>query len=166
MVLDKTYWAIITSHHIWVFLRRLENPSAILYSPVECQAGNTRPFRALMATLLAAGGLITIPQPPQIRLTIPTRSSKKRSYSGIELGSMDLFSNDNRTHKLKEKSTLESSQDTQSVTRKPNVEVRSPSPSFSAFLTCFYRFNGRQIFFQILRRYLSQPFLDPKTVLH
>ena len=65
-ILGKVNWAVLTSHHKWIFFRLVNTPDGghtFTYSTVESQSGNTRPFLALLATLLAASGLITIPPP-------------------------------------------------------------------------------------------------------
>ena len=84
MTLSGTKWAIVTSHHKWVFLRKLDDRPVMLYSGVELQEENTRPFRALIAMILAAGGLITIPPPPEHSL-LPPANSKKRFLSDVDL---------------------------------------------------------------------------------
>lgn len=55
MASHKARWGTITSSKKWVFLRL--HPGAepyITFSSVEMQANNTRPFRALLAMMLAA----------------------------------------------------------------------------------------------------------------
>ena len=63
-ILGRMNWAVLTSHHRWIFFRLVYTPEGrhiFSYSTVESQSGNTRPFLALLATLLDASGLITIP---------------------------------------------------------------------------------------------------------
>ena len=70
MYFSDSDWAVITSHHKWSFLRRLHDPPMLLYSQIELQEDNTRPFRALVAVILAAKGLITIPPPPDDLISV------------------------------------------------------------------------------------------------
>lgn len=70
MYFSDSDWAVITSHHKWSFLRRLHDPPMLLYSQIELQEDNTRPFRALVAMILAAKGLITIPPPPDDLISV------------------------------------------------------------------------------------------------
>ena len=62
-ILGKVNWAVLTSHHQWIFFRLVNTPQGPIftYSKVESQSDNTRPFLALFAILLAAHGSITVP---------------------------------------------------------------------------------------------------------
>ena len=70
MYFSDSDWAVMTSHHKWSFLRRLRDPPVLLYSQIEVQEDNTRPFRALIAMILASTGQITIPPPPDGLISI------------------------------------------------------------------------------------------------
>ena len=66
MTISEAEWCAVTSHHKWVFFRRIElnGRDVILYSRVELQQNSTRPFCALLAMILADRKDITIPEPP------------------------------------------------------------------------------------------------------
>ncbi|KAK0465880.1 kinase-like domain-containing protein [Desarmillaria tabescens] len=60
MASHKANWLALTCHHKWIFLRLHNRPANgtqgpyITYSSVEEQPNNTKPFRALLAMMLAA----------------------------------------------------------------------------------------------------------------
>ena len=55
MASHKARWGAITSHEQWVFIRLHPGSDPyITFSSVELQENNTRPFRALLAMVLAA----------------------------------------------------------------------------------------------------------------
>lgn len=55
MASNKAHWLILTSEEKWIFFRLHVGESPyVTFSEVEEQSGNTRPFRAILATLLSA----------------------------------------------------------------------------------------------------------------
>ena len=86
MYLSGVHWSAVTSHHKWIFLRRVENPVGLRYSTVELQENNTRPFLALLAMFLAAQGAITVSPPEE----------NDNPLSRIEQSQSDAEPNSNR----------------------------------------------------------------------
>ena len=76
-----------TLYHKQAFIRRLETPSVISYSPAERQTGNTNTcsFLAFMTMLLTTADLVTVPQPQNcFTFSASPPQRRKRTHSDVE----------------------------------------------------------------------------------
>ena len=70
----KIRWLALSSHAKWVFFRLHPGPQQpyITYSDVEVQENNTKPFRALLAMMLATEREFNVPSYPDKAVPLPS----------------------------------------------------------------------------------------------
>ena len=82
MVAHKVHWAAVTSHDKWIFFRLHPDLNGdppkpyISFSTVEAQENNTRPFRALLAMMLATTENLNVASHPDNRALTPIPERK------------------------------------------------------------------------------------------
>ena len=94
MASHKALWGAITSHEKWIFVRLHPGDEPyISFSSIELQSDSTRPFRALLAIMLAAELDLDVESHSDMRLAVERLEEggeQENVGEGLDLSHEDL----------------------------------------------------------------------------